>query len=240
VVSSTGQREPSTILLASMKGLSMKHAKTLCATALLSLAALGSTAAQAAGIDILNEGFENVGGLAGWVIVDDSYPPATQWFQGNPGIFTAQSGPADSYVAANFQSISGAGSDIIKWMFTPVLDLSGITELSFYTRGEGTPGFADLLQVWYVAGTDVTGPKTLLGQIGGPDSYPTDWRQFTLGVDVTESGRFGFRYLGDSNALNYIGVDTVSVVTAVPEPTAWTMMALGLGVLPILRRKARA
>jgi hypothetical protein len=99
VASSTSQRERSTILLASMKGLSMKHVKTLCATAAVSLAALGATTARAGGVEILNEGFSNVGGLSGWTQVNNSTPAGDGWFQGNSAVFGAQSGAGDSYAA---------------------------------------------------------------------------------------------------------------------------------------------
>jgi hypothetical protein len=51
------------------------------------------------------------------------------------------------------------------------------------------------------------------------------------------SGRFAFIYAGDSDALDYIGVDTVSVMTAVPEPSSWLMLVLGLAGVGALRRK---
>jgi hypothetical protein len=96
MASSISQRERFTILLASMKGLSMKPVNSLFAAAAFSLAALGATAAQAAGVEVLNEGFGNVSGLSGWSQVNNSVPPGTAWFQGNSGIFPAQAGPADS------------------------------------------------------------------------------------------------------------------------------------------------
>jgi hypothetical protein len=40
-------------------------------------------------------------------------------------------------------------------------------------------------------------------------------------------------------AANYIGIDTVSV-TAVPEPSAWIMLGLGLATLSLLSPRARA
>jgi hypothetical protein len=36
-----------------------------------------------------------------------------------------------------------------------------------------------------------------------------------------------------------VGLDTVSVVTAVPEPSTWMMLALGLGLFTLLRRQSR-
>jgi hypothetical protein len=219
----------------------MNTVKTLCAAAAFALAALGATAARAAGVEVLNEGFADVAGLAGWAQVNDSVPPGAGWFQGNTAVFTAQAGPADSYAAANFLSAANGSGSVDNWLITPVLDLSGTTVLSFATRAAGDPGFADLLEVRFYAGTgtDTADYTTLLTTVGGTTAYPTDWQQFNASVTSDGSGRFAFRYLGPADTLSYIGLDTVSVVTAVPEPTRWMMLALGLGLLTMLRRPAR-
>jgi uncharacterized cupredoxin-like copper-binding protein len=39
-----------------------------------------------------------------------------------------------------------------------------------------------------------------------------------------------------ANTLNYIALGTVRVVTAVPEPALYVMLALGLGALTFMRR----
>jgi hypothetical protein len=219
----------------------MKPVKTLFATAALSLAALGATSACAAGVEVLNEGFDDVVGLAGWAQVNNSVPAGNAWFQGNPGLFPAQAGAPDAYAAVNFLSAANGSGSVDNWLITPVLDLSGTTVLSFYTRHDGLPGFNDLLEVRYAAGTgtDVADFATLLTTVGGTAGYPTDWQQFTATVTNDGSGRFAFRYLGQADTLNYVGLDTVSVVTAVPEPVHWMMLALGLGMLTLLRRESR-
>ena len=219
----------------------MKPVKTLFATAALSLAALGASSARAAGVEVLNEGFDDVAALSGWAQVNDSVPAGSGWFQGNGALFPAQAGAADAYVAANFLSAANGSGSVDNWLITPVLDLSGTTTLSFYTRHDALPGFNDLLEVRYASGTstDVAGFTTLLATVGGTAGYPTDWHQFTATVANSGSGRFAFRYLGPADTLNYIGLDTVSVVTAVPEPAHWMMLALGLGLTPMLRRPSR-
>ena len=73
----------------------------------------------------------------------------------------------------------------------------------------------------------------------GAGAYPDEWQQITASLDVNGSGRFAFRYVGPADTLNYVGLDTVSVVTAVPEPGAWAMMALGFGLLGLARRQSR-
>jgi hypothetical protein len=222
----------------------MKPVKTLFATAALSLAALvasSATTAQAAGVEVLNEGFDNVAGLSGWAQVNHSVPAGSGWFQGNPALFPAQSGVANSYAAANFLGAANGSGSVDNWLITPVLDLSGTTVLSFYTRHDAQPGFNDLLEVRYAAGTgtDMADFTTLLTTIGGTAGYPTDWQQFTATVTNSGNGRFAFRYLGPADTLNYVGLDTVSVVTAVPEPAHWMMLALGLGTITLLRRRPR-
>jgi hypothetical protein len=219
----------------------MKPVKTLFTTAALSLAALGATSARAAGVDVLNEGFDDVAGLSGWAQVNDSVPAGGGWFQGNGALFPAQAGAPDAYIAANFLGAANGSGSVDNWLITPVLDLSGTTTLSFYTRHDTLPGFNDLLEVRYASGTgtDVADFTTLLTTVGGTAGYPTDWQQFTATVTNSGSGRFAFRYLGPADTLNYIGLDTVSVVTAVPEPAHWMMVALGLGMIPMLRRQSR-
>jgi hypothetical protein len=221
-----------------MKGLS---AKTMFATATLSLAALGSTTAHAAGVELLNEGFGSVGGLSGWSQVNNSAPAGNSWFQGNADLFPAQAGAADSYAAANFLGAANGSGTVDNWLITPTLDLSGTTVLSFFTRTASPSSFNDVLEVRFSSGsgTDPSGFTTLLATLGGSENYPSSWQEFTATVEASGSGRFAFRYVGAADTLNYVGLDTVSVITAVPEPSSWLMLALGMGLLPLLGRTAR-
>lgn len=223
----------------------MKLLKSTTAAGALALAALAPGAASAAydtgstGVLVLNEGFGNVAGLPGWALVNNSDPAGSTWFQGNADIFGAQSGAANSYAAASFLGAANGFGTVDNWLITPVLSLSGLTNLSFYTAHEATPGFADYLEVRWApgggGGTDAF--STLLTSFGGAGSpYPTDWTQWSTDLDFTGEGRFAFRYVGDANSLNYIGLDTVRVVTAVPEPSLYVMLALGLGALSFMRR----
>jgi len=217
----------------------MKPNSSLLAAAALACAACGATAARAAGTEILNEGFGDVAGLSGWTQINLSAPAGNAWFQGNSGLFPAQAGPADSYAAANFLSAAGGSGSVDNWLITPTLDLSGTTVLSFFTRTYAVPGaaFNDVLEVRFASGsgTDTSAFSTVLATVGGAASYPDTWQQFTARVSASGSGRFAFRYVGAADTLNYVGLDTVSVVTAVPEPAAWVMTTLGLGLLGLAR-----
>jgi hypothetical protein len=222
-----------------MKAHLMKTLKTVYAAAAFALAAFAPAASRAAAVEVLNEGFSyNVAALPGWVHVNNSVSPGSGWFRGNPEVFGAQAGPANSYAAANYLSAAYGSGSVDNWLITPTLTLSGTTLLSFFTRAAGDPGFADKLEVRFSSGSGsgTAGFTTLLGTIG-PNGYPSDWQQFSSSLDFDGTGRFAFRYLGDAMALNYIGIDSVTVMTAVPEPSLYMMLGLGLGLLALLRRK---
>lgn len=217
----------------------MKLLKTTYAAAAFALAALLPAAAHADGLEVLNEGFDNVAGLTGWTQVNNSVPRGAGWFQGNPDILSSHAGAPGAYVGASFLGAANGTGTVDNWLITPTLNLSGATTLSFFTSQEGSPGYADMVEVRFAAGngTGTDGFSTLLATIGGASTYPSTWQEFSASVDVDGPGRFAFRYLGDAAALNYVGIDSVRVVTAVPEPSLYLMLALGLGALPLLRRK---
>lgn len=218
----------------------MKLLKSYTAAGTLALAALAPGAAGAAGIEVLNEGFEDVASLPGWTLVNNSVPAGITWFQGNPDVFGAQSGAANAYAAASFMGAANGQGVVDNWLITPLLSLSGLTNLSFYTAHEAMPGSADYLEVRWAPGSGGgTGSfTTLLTTFGGAGAgYPTDWTQWSAGLNLQGKGRFAFRYVGNADSLNYIGLDTVRVVTAVPEPSLYMMLALGLGALSFMRRK---
>lgn len=186
----------------------------------------------------LDENFNEPGSPPGWTLENSSAPPGQGWSRGNPGIFPAPSGPASSYIAANYLSAQNGTGSIDNWLITPVLTLIGPSELSFFTRSAGTEGFGDMLEVRfsYGSGSDTSGFDTLLRVVGGASDYPTSWQQFMTSLDYEGEGRFAFRYLGDAAAANYIGIDAVQVTT-VPEPGAYLMLLAGLGALAVLRRR---
>jgi hypothetical protein len=212
----------------------MKILPSLSAGA-LALALLAPGAQAATGTNVLHEGFEDINALEGWSQYNYSQPPGQGWFQGTAGVFTAQAGSPGSYAATNFLGAQEGTGSIDSWLISPLLNLSGTTLLSFFTRTSPTSGYSDQLEVRFDAGFGTF--DTLLATVGGIDSYPGDWTAFTSTLHLEGSGRFAFRYLGDAAALDYIGLDSVDVMTAVPEPSLWLMLVLGLAGVGALRRK---
>jgi len=214
----------------------MKNAKQLFGMGALALAfALPVSAQETQPIVVLSEGFNDINALPNWSFVNESTPAGQSWFQGNPGVFAAQAGPANSYIAASFNSAQGGSGVLSNWLITPMLSLLGPSTLSFFARSDAAVGLNDTMEVLFSSGAGL-GDFTLLGTIGGINTFPTTWQQFEASVDYTGMGRFAFRYIGDAAASNYIGIDSVNITT-VPEPSTYLMLLAGLGGLALLRRK---
>ncbi len=186
----------------------------------------------------LTENFDDVGALGGWQLINHSSPAGLSWFQGNSGIFGAHSGAADSYIAVNYLSASQGVGSIDNWLITPELTLSGTTLISFYTRGAGTPGFNDTLELRFSsgAGSAIGGFTQTLLSVGGTSPYPDVWTLNQVTIDSVGSGRFAFHYFGAAAASDYIGIDSV-LISAVPEASTLAMLLSGLAMIGLLRRK---
>jgi len=204
-------------------------------------AACAPHTAHAAGTGVLSEDFANLADSPGWVRINRSVPPGAPWHQGNPAIFPAQAGAPGAYAAASCRSAAHGVGLVDNWLITPTLTLSGLTTLSFFTSRERVDGFDDLLEVRFSqsSGTAAASFNTLLASIGGAADFPAQWQPWHLDLTVDGTGRFAFRYLGDAARLSHVGLDTVRVVTRLPEPTSRLLLADGLGVLGLLRRHER-
>src|SRR5947199_6664623 len=87
---------------------------------------------------LLVENFDNLAALSGsgWALVNNSQPAgSTGWFQGNAGVFSAQGGAPDSYVAANFAG-ADFGGNLSEWLISPMLSFDNGDTITFYTRTE--------------------------------------------------------------------------------------------------------
>ncbi len=210
--------------------------KTLLCVACVCLLSFGSTFSQA-----INEGFSNVAGLtaAGWNQQNLSTPIGSNpnWVQGDPVNmpFSANSLPANSYIAVNYNSVAGAAT-ISNWLITPMLNLNNGDVITFYTRGTGSV-YADNLQVRLstngssanvgASNISVGDFSNLLLEINPTLTaalYPVIWTQYTItisGLASPTSGRIAFRYYvpnGGPTGTNsdLIGIDDF-VYTPVPS-----------------------
>jgi hypothetical protein len=191
---------------------------------------------------LFSENFDDVNALgsAGWLAGNfgTGGAEAATWFQGNTGIFDAQSGAADSYVASNYLS-AGFGGNVDNWLVTPLISAFTGTVVTFSTRtAGGFPG--DNLELLYNSvGSNILTDFVSLGVISSA-AYPTDWQAF----DFTYGGanadvRFAFRYTVTDTSANgdYIGIDSLSV--NVPEPGTMLLLGSGLLLMPLSMRRRR-
>lgn len=215
------------------------------------LAALAGVAVMntAVAAPLLSEGFNDIGALpgAGWVLINDSVPPGgSGWFQGRPGFgsFPAAAGPANSYIAANFNNAAFGGS-ISNWLLTPELALFNGESLHFALRLLGD-GLLDRVEVYFSDGGDsvALGDFSLLSAYSS--TVDTGWIAHSVivgGLGAPASGRFAFRYVVDDTSLNgnYIGIDSVSVApNALPAPGSLGLVMLGGVFLLVARRRPAA
>ena len=186
---------------------------------------------------VINEGFNNVGTLAGsgWVLANASTPPGSVagWFQGDQNIFASQAGAPQAYIAANFNNAAPGGA-LHNWLISPTFSTQDAGSVSFYVRADVIPEFSDQLAWGFSHGGSSFADFTL----GAPHSIGADWTQMQVsfaGQGVGSIGRFAIVYTGPADLANYVGVDTFAV--AVPEPETWALMLAGLAGLGVLKRR---
>ncbi len=195
----------------------------------------GVTLAIAAQADTYTEGFDDLA-ASGWTLSNNSSPAGLAWFQGVPEYFAAQSGATGSYALATYASTTALNGSISNWLISPELILGGASSLSFFARTEATEGFSDTVKVYFNAGADAatTSFTNLLGTVTLSTS---GWTQYTIALPNAATGRIAFQYaVSDAATANLAAIDSVSV-SAVPEPTSFALMGLGVLGLALLRRR---
>jgi hypothetical protein len=199
----------------------------------LVLAVISAVAPRVAA-QYFSENFDNVGALwgNGWAQVNNSIPPGAvpNWFQGDPGIFTAYDGADTAYVGASYASVSGANT-ISNWLFTPTRTFANGEKITFWTRTVANPNYPDRMQVRMSLNGASVNVGTTSGSVGdfttlllainpnlSTTGYPNAWTEYTIiisGLAAPTSGRVAFRYFvgnggpGGANS-EYIGMDNFS------------------------------
>jgi hypothetical protein len=213
-------------------------------------------------VTALQQDFDNISGLTsqGWAITNNSVPPSvSSWFQGNTGVFTSQTGGADSYIGANYLNTT-PGGNISDWLILPALLLRNGDILTFYTRTEANSTFADNLEVHLSsngASANVGSTSSSVGDFTNllmtinpalvAAAYPDAWTQETVTIsglgNTPVDARLAFRYAVTDTMIHgdYIGIDTltVSVQEAAPEPSTIALLLIGLGSLSRWARRFR-
>jgi hypothetical protein len=218
---------------------------------------LTAGSAAQAGV-VLTEGFDDITTLAGagWSFVNNSSPVGTTgFFQGNAGVFGAQSGADNSYIAANFNNAE-FGGNISNWLISPTMNLFDGSTLSFFTRTDFA-SIADRLEIRLSLNGDSMDVGTTFDSVGDfttlltsinagldPAGYPGDWTMISAKLsgitpEVGQLGRFAFRYTVPDTSVNgnYIGIDTLTLT--VPEPSSIALFGLALAGLGLVVRQRR-
>lgn len=209
---------------------------------LIALAMTGATA-SAQSATVINEGFDDVFGLAArdWVLSNASTSGGSTsgWFQGNAAtagtnFFNAQAGAGKSYAAADFNN-AGEGGNLQNYLITPQFSTAGNVSVSFWARGIAEPDFFDQFAFGFSNGgfaiSDFVLGPAITAQTDGWTQYAID-----LGAQGANTfGRFAIEYTGAQVNADYVGID--SLVVQVPEPSTWMMLGAGLLALLGLRRR---
>ncbi|WP_431262187.1 choice-of-anchor J domain-containing protein [Roseateles chitinivorans] len=208
----------------------------------LALALVGAAAAAHAGPTLINEGFDDVASLAakGWKIENHGSPAGAiePWYQGNVSTgFTDLHGDPTAYVAAQYGAVA-AGGILSSWLISPVFSTAENLEVSFWARGDGTPGYIDQLAYGLL---DVSGaftsfiPQAAITVVG-------EWTRYSFqlaGQGAGSSARFAIQYFGNGDEANVVGVDDVAI--NVPEPSTWALAGVSLlGLVAARRRRTQA
>lgn len=181
---------------------------------LLAMVVAASLAGTGARAQILTNGSFETGDFTGWTLTGNT------GFTGVDSSFGGVNPTAGSYLAY-FGAVGAAG-----YLSQTFSDTAGdVLALSFdlYNLG-GTPSYFEF---------DFDG--TLLTALTNPDAF--GWRKYTF--DVTGTGSDNIQFAFQQNP-SYFLLDNVAATyggSPVPEPGSMAMVAAGLGILAVMRRR---
>jgi hypothetical protein len=206
---------------------------------LIALLLSGSFAAAHADV-LLQQNFDNINALPGWVMTNASTSGGiTGWFQGDQQVFASHSGAPESYLAANYNN-AGAGGMISNWLITPQFSTETAVAVSLWLRGASEPGFFDQVTFGFSNGGSAIGDFS----VSPATTVPIDgWTLYTVNLGAQGAGsmgRFAIQYTNLADFANYIGVDDLTVESRggkVPEPATMLLMASGMIGLAAARRR---
>jgi hypothetical protein len=193
----------------------------------------------------ISEGFDDATQLAGdqWTLLNLSEPiGSSNWYQGNPVVFSAFNGDDDAYLAADHFNVQGSipGSNTLSnWLVTPAIAFGSNASVSFHTRSVASDS-PDRIEIRACLAEPCAMPTTpngvgdfttLLGSVNPTlalGGYPAIWTEYTFtnatGIPYSGDGRIAIRYwvtdggsLGDNS--DYVGVDQLVVITGSPAYT---------------------
>lgn len=192
-------------------------------------------ASAAQGGVLYSEGFENLS-ASGWTLTNLSAPAGQAWQQGDPSVFAAQAGPANSYAAASYLGAKDGAGTLSNWLISPQLALADGSSLGFFARGADVEGRFDTIKVYFSAGPglDISGFQLLTSFLASLSG----WEEFNLALPLASSGRIAFEYAGDAAFANYAGIDSVTIKgLPVSEPLGMSLTGVALLGLAVARRR---
>ncbi len=183
---------------------------------------------------MLEENFDALGSPitlpTGWTQTNQSSPLGTSnWFRGNTSSFNSYNGPADGYIATNYQNGAGVAT-LSNWLMAPPVTVQNGDEVSFYSRvpSNSFPDRIYLRRSDLGAGSTNPSGATDLGSytteclVINPTltstAFPIVWTKFTYvvsGLSGPTSCRFALHYFvtngGDGANSNYVGIDAFKI-----------------------------
>jgi hypothetical protein len=157
---------------------------------------------------------------------------------------TAGPSPTPSYYGVNGFGTSPVSTSYVSFQLTmnstvdPTVSL--LEGISFNLANAGTSGPRGVEVTYRIGGS---GAFTSLGTTAVPNNTANNYGLFTFNLTtpaaLPASSVVEFRLLGYANATNNsIRLDNVSI-TAIPEPSAFALMAFGIGAILLLRRRTK-